>query len=36
VLGLRRTSFVRRRRVVPRAVNELHDILVDLLPGRAP
>lgn len=36
VLGLRRTSFVRRRRVVPRAVNELHDILVDLLPSRAP
>lgn len=30
-LGLRRTSFVRRRRVVPNAVHELHEILVDLL-----
>lgn len=30
-LGLRRTSFVRRRRVVPHAVNELHEALVDLL-----
>jgi DNA-binding transcriptional LysR family regulator len=32
-LGLRRTSFVRRRRVVPDAVHELHQILVDLLPS---
>lgn len=32
-LGLRRTSFVRRSTVVPRAVGELHQILVDLLPG---
>lgn len=31
-LGLRRTSFVRRRHVVPQAVEELHDILVGLLP----
>lgn len=31
-LGLRRTSFVRRRQVVPRAVHELHEILVELLP----
>ncbi|MDQ3485592.1 MAG: LysR family transcriptional regulator [Actinomycetota bacterium] len=32
-LGLRRTSFVRRRTVVPQAVNELHRILVGLLSG---
>lgn len=31
-LGLRRTSFVRRGNVVPHAVNELHRILVGLLP----
>jgi DNA-binding transcriptional LysR family regulator len=31
-LGLRRTSFVRRSRAVPQAVNELHHILVGLLP----
>lgn len=31
-LGLRRTSFVRRSALVPRAVNELHRILVGLLP----
>lgn len=31
-LGLRRTSFVHRRNVVPRAVEELHHILVGLLP----
>lgn len=30
-LGARRTSFVRRRRVVPRAVEELHGILIDLI-----
>lgn len=30
-LGLRRTSFVHRGKVVPRAVNELHRILVGLL-----
>jgi DNA-binding transcriptional LysR family regulator len=35
-LGLRRTSFVRRRRVVPDAVNELHEILVDLLASPSP
>lgn len=35
-LGLRRTSFVRRRTVVPQAVNELHRILVGLLPGDPP
>ncbi len=32
-LGLRRTSFVRRRTVVPQAVNELHRILVGLVRG---
>jgi DNA-binding transcriptional LysR family regulator len=32
-LGLRRTSFVRRSNAVPRAVDELHRILVGLLPG---
>lgn len=32
-LGLRRTSFVQRRTAVPRAVDELHRILVGLLPG---
>jgi DNA-binding transcriptional LysR family regulator len=32
-LGLRRTSFVRRRGVVPHSVSELHEILVDLLPS---
>lgn len=31
-LGLRRTSFVRRSTLVPRAVDELHRILVGLLP----
>lgn len=35
-LGLRRTSFVRRSTLVPRAVNELHRILVGLLPGNPP
>lgn len=30
-LGIRRTSFVRRTNAVPRAVDELHRILVDLL-----
>jgi DNA-binding transcriptional LysR family regulator len=35
-LGLRRTSFVQRRRVVPDAVHELHEILVDLLPRTSP
>lgn len=30
-LGARRTSFVRRRRAVPRAVQALHGILVDLV-----
>jgi len=35
-LGLRRTSFVRRRRVIPDAVNELHEILIDLLPSASP
>ena len=32
-LGLRRTSFVRRSNAVPQAVNELHHILVGLLPS---
>ncbi|UZJ25045.1 hypothetical protein RHODO2019_00575 [Rhodococcus antarcticus] len=32
-LGLRRTSFVRRASLVPRAVDELHRILVGPLPG---
>ena len=32
-LGLRRTSFVHRNEAVPRAVTELHQILVGLLPG---
>ena len=32
-LGLRRTSFVRRRTAVPRAVEELHQILAGLLPS---
>lgn len=32
-LGLRRTSFVRRSNVVPRAVDELHRLLVGLLPS---
>jgi DNA-binding transcriptional LysR family regulator len=32
-LGLRRTSFVRARNAVPGAVDELHRILVGLLPG---
>lgn len=32
-LGLRRTSFVRRDTLVPAAVDELHRILVGLLPG---
>ncbi len=32
-LGLRRTFFVRRSTRSPRAVDELHRILVDLLPG---
>ncbi len=31
-LGIRRTSFVRRSSAVPRAVEELHHILVELLP----
>lgn len=31
-LGIRRTSFVRRNNAVPRAVDELHHILVNLLP----
>ena len=34
-LGRRRTSFVRRGTAVPRAVEELHHILVDLLPPHA-
>jgi DNA-binding transcriptional LysR family regulator len=32
-LGARRTSFVRRQQVVPHAVEELHEILVDLIPN---
>ncbi len=32
-LGLRRTSFVRRGKVAPQAVDELHEILVGLLPN---
>ncbi len=35
-LGLRRTSFVRRGTVVPRAVDELHRLLIDLLPTAPP
>lgn len=35
-LGVRRTSFVRRSAVVPRAVDALHRILVDLLPPPPP
>jgi DNA-binding transcriptional LysR family regulator len=31
-LGIRRTSFVRRSKAVPRAVDELHNILIGLLP----
>lgn len=35
-LGLRRTFFVRRSTLAPRAVNELHRILVGLLPDSQP
>jgi DNA-binding transcriptional LysR family regulator len=31
-LGARRTSFVRRRGITPRAVDELHRVLIDLVP----
>jgi DNA-binding transcriptional LysR family regulator len=34
-LGVRRTSFVRRGNAVPRAVDELHHILLDILHQRA-
>ena len=30
-LGARRTSYVRRSTAVPRAVDELHNLLVDML-----